>query len=106
MSKVIVQDAIPFVPNGGQLYVSAQDELAAVTDDEAKKLIRGGTTIRAPGAEGGSYRAVLKRLGFSYAEATGANQTELFIKVRTGWIVQKPLKPGSPVGVAYTFKTK
>ena len=36
MSRVGVQDATPFVPNGGQLYVNVQDELAAVADAEAK----------------------------------------------------------------------
>ena len=102
MSKIVVQDAVPFVPNGGQLYYfDPVGEPIPVADEVAKKLIRQGVVIIALHAGRESYRAVLKRIGFSYAEVIGEGSTGMDIKVRTGRIRQEPV-PWGP-GVAYKY---
>lgn len=104
MNKVVIPDTVPFVPNGGQLYrLDENKELVAVTDDGAKKLIRAGTQILAPGAGFESYRAVLKRMGFAYAEAADAPGSGLPIRVRTGHIRQESIRPGAAPGIVYTY---
>ncbi len=105
MNKVVIPDAVPFVPNGGQLYyLDDNKEPIPVADEVAKKLIRAGTTIRAPNAGADSYRAVLKRIGFAYAEWDGVAGTgSLNLKVRTGHVLVAPIKPGVHPGVVYTY---
>lgn len=105
MNKVVVQDTVPYVPNGGQMYyLDARDDLVAISDDEAKKLIRRGTPIRAPGAGVDNYRAVLKRLGFAYAEMEELRGNgSAIIRVRTGHVQQERMWPEAPVGVVYKY---
>lgn len=105
MNKVVIPDVVPFVPNGGQLYyLDDNKEPIPVADEVAKKLIRAGTTILAPNAGIDSYRAVLKRLGFAYAELEelrgygGAT-----IRVRTGHVQQERLRPEATVGITYKY---
>ena len=97
MSKVVIQDAVPFVPNGGQLRtLDARGEDVPIADEEAKKLIRKGVPIHAPNASPDSFRAVLKRLGFAYAEVEErrGNAGALLLRVRTGHVHQDPLGGG------------
>lgn len=103
MSKIVVQDAVPFVPNGGQLYYfDPVGEPIPVADEVAKKLIRQGVVIIALHAGRESYRAVLKRMGFSYAEVVGEGPAGMDIKVRTGRIRQEPVPRGPGVAYKYT----
>jgi len=55
------------VPEGGQLY-SEDNEGTAVSDTAARELFMNGKAIHAPNAGAGSYKAILKRLGFGWVK--------------------------------------
>ena len=55
------------VPEGGQLYVEDGDG-TAVSDTEARLWFMNGKAIHAPNAGAGSYKAILRRLGFKWVK--------------------------------------